>query len=153
LASRPRPSSEEEPAGETGPEVAGDRESGEYSGDGGGLERGEDEDEGGIPERVVEVPDAGELREAAGEGNQDEQRRDDRRQQERGAREHPADGPPGDGTGDVSESFHARTSLFFIAALAAARLAAAIAAAIPNPRASARASQPVMMRLRRPSTR
>jgi hypothetical protein len=43
---------EEEPAGEAGPEVAGDGESGEYSGDGGGLERGEDEDEGGIPERV-----------------------------------------------------------------------------------------------------
>ena len=91
-------------------------------------------------------------REAAGEGDEEEERKDERGQEQGRVREDVVERPPGDGASD-GECPHVLAILSRNAQLDSTSATTVIAAAIPKASTSACPSQPMIMRLRNPSIR
>src|SRR5665213_466440 len=115
----------------------------------------EDEDElkRRVPRRIVEARHVADAREATSEGDQEEQREHDRRDEDRRVDERVVDRAPRDPPSDVDKPHHVRVNLDLIRAFENPSAITSSAKAKPNPSASARASQPVMTRLRSASSR
>jgi heme ABC exporter ATP-binding subunit CcmA len=115
------------------------------------LQQDEPELEGRVPGRVVEARGLIDRRQAAGEGDEEEDRHQHRRQEQGRVVHQLVQQATGDPAGNGEVAPHVLTILSFRDHEAAAIPAAMIAAAQPNPRTSASASQPVIRRLRSPS--
>ena len=143
---------QQQPAREASLEVPGDAEAGEDAAECGGLEQHEHELERGVAVRVVEAGGVLHLRQASGEGDEEEEREHQRRDHERRRRDHVLEGAPGD-AGCNGPDVHDRSSRLPISRLATMTATIASTIAMPNPSARASASQPVMIRLRTHSIR
>ena len=102
--------------------------------------------------RVVEARHVGYPRQAAGEGDEEEQR-EERRGEEGGVGEVLVDLAPRYGKGHIEEPAHPYATLVLSEAAAPPMATTTIARAKPKPRIRACGSQPVITRLRMPSTR
>src|SRR5262249_29204955 len=116
------------------------------------LQQHEDELERGVAVGEVEARRSRDAGQAARERREEEQRERERRDQQRLVVEKVVQHAPGDALGD-GERPHDRASLCRSAHDASAIATTAIPPAIPNPSASASASQPTTIRLRTPSIR
>src|SRR5262249_54325591 len=109
--------------------------------------------EGRVVAVEVEPGDVADGRQATREGDQEDQREDDRRDQQRRVLERVLQAAPGDGAGDREIGPHVRSIRVRSDALAPAKPMTLLAPAATMNRHSAVPSQPVMTRLRSPSTR
>jgi len=149
----PRGAEQQAPA-EARLEVGRGREAGEDPAEGGRLQEDEDELEGRVARREVEARHVGDVREAAREGDEEEQREDDGRHQQRRVLERVDEVAPQHGSGDGQEiAGHVRAILVASAREAAQNESPRTPTPTASPRQSAVPSHPVMTSERSPSMR